>query len=736
MVRKEIKGLKRSEAPRPQGGASRARSGEQEASKGNFILIVPLDPAYKAGLAGYLPVKIRSPMRRKTLFDKRQRLPAKAILSALFFVLLFLGFLCGTNSCGRQDVQSVKPIETTAPSPYQWAIGECNTYRLSYSSSSSSDFRVLFGDIGSAEPKGKTTPSGLAYSFETTVNGSLTRTVLEKKGNNYLVVHRIQNPLVNLIANGYNDIQQADAVRADLEKEAFALVSPQGKIHSVLLDPSMGDLSQSYVRSILALTQFVFPGEKISEGTKWEVQEEDPSGQYFSAYEICRDEDTKITKSSVKSFCKRKTRYLEDRPRSEQGPIEVPKTIIPKGKFVARFDLGKGELSSLKGSESQTILIQNKKVGQVTNSLHIASLKKEILNASEVASLKSLYSAREKATLATSLYIKPSPEKAEASIHIRELGEATLESLLAELKKAESSPDPNFDSTALYLKFKSLIYLHPESCETLGRVLSRAGAKSLAMRLLPKALSTIGHPQAQAALVKAIEAHSEDMNTLFALINPLATVTEPTEEAEEVLRKMAFDSKDPDIRAMTQLALGAQARRIASFSPERADKIADRFLEELKRSSSPEMTKQLLLALGNAGSSRALSEISKLATSSLPDLRATALHALRFIDSPQAERLLMDAVRSDLDGSVRVAAANALGYRKMTEASFKTQKEIFLKDANVNVRLKVLDNLRKTQQAFPEVRRLIKKAASEDPSEDVRKAAKNIMAQYPESNFK
>ena len=37
----------RSEAPRLEGGASR---------KGNFTLIVPLDPAYKAELAGHLPV--------------------------------------------------------------------------------------------------------------------------------------------------------------------------------------------------------------------------------------------------------------------------------------------------------------------------------------------------------------------------------------------------------------------------------------------------------------------------------------------------------------------------------------------------------------------------------------------------------------------------------------------------------------------------------------------------------
>ncbi len=39
-----------SEAPRPQAGASRER---------NIGQIVPLDPAYKAGLAGHLPVNKR-----------------------------------------------------------------------------------------------------------------------------------------------------------------------------------------------------------------------------------------------------------------------------------------------------------------------------------------------------------------------------------------------------------------------------------------------------------------------------------------------------------------------------------------------------------------------------------------------------------------------------------------------------------------------------------------------------
>jgi len=34
----------------------RARSGEKDSRKRNFILIVPLDPTYEAGLAGHLSV--------------------------------------------------------------------------------------------------------------------------------------------------------------------------------------------------------------------------------------------------------------------------------------------------------------------------------------------------------------------------------------------------------------------------------------------------------------------------------------------------------------------------------------------------------------------------------------------------------------------------------------------------------------------------------------------------------
>jgi hypothetical protein len=59
------------EAPRPQGGASRARSGEPEASKGNFVYIVPLAPTYKAGLAGHLPASPETGKWTNSSFQER-----------------------------------------------------------------------------------------------------------------------------------------------------------------------------------------------------------------------------------------------------------------------------------------------------------------------------------------------------------------------------------------------------------------------------------------------------------------------------------------------------------------------------------------------------------------------------------------------------------------------------------------------------------------------------------------
>ena len=83
---------------------------------------------------------------------------------------------------------------------------------------------------------------------------------------------------------------------------------------------------------------------------------------------------------------------------------------------------------------------------------------------------------------------------------------------------------------------------------------------------------------------------------------------------------------------------------------------------------------------------------------------------------------------SDPEASVRLESAVALGFREMTERTFGAQKQAFLTDKNDKVRLALLSNLWKVHQAFPEVRKLVKEAATKDASQDVRKAAGDIIA--------
>src|SRR5262249_5701674 len=112
---------------------------------------------------------------------------------------------------------------------------------------------------------------------------------------------------------------------------------------------------------------------------------------------------------------------------------------------------------------------------------------------------------------------------------------------------------------------------------------------------------------------------------------------------------------------------------------------------------------------------------------SAPEIRGAAAAALRWIPSPRVDELLASSLRTDSDSAVRVEAATALGFRRMTAASFVGQKAAFLKDDARRVRLAVLHNLARAQAAFPEAGAFLAQAAA-DPVEAVREEAKNLQA--------
>lgn len=650
------------------------------------------------------------------------RSPGAALALSLVLAALLAACFAARSAQPERRPAGTAPSESpTNPVIYRFVAGERRVYRLDYASSSSYDLQSLFGNQPSA--KQPTTPSSLAQSFETSAQGELTATVIGRQGDHALIAYSLRQPKVRLMANGQEASTQAESVSAALSRNLFAQINAQGRVTAVLIEPGASNLAQTFARALLAATQFTLPDEPAAGIQNWETQEDDPNGQFTARYEA----EAGDAQTGLRAFRKTKLRYLQSRRPGRPNQFDPQATIKPSGHLIARFDFSIGRLVSLNGSESQTISISGRTVARANTTLSLNFVRSETAAQAELAALRRENEARGRRAAAVPLSAT-SEEAGERAIYRSELGEATLESLLAGLAKAESAPDHHNDR--LYLKFKALVYLHPESSAEIGKVLAKADAESFTMRTLTAALGAIAHTEAQQALVNAMRARRQDNAALRLLIPALGEASKPATLAEEELRDLAFGSSNSagqEIASMAQLALGAMAQTLATTAPDRAKSLVERFLKELASASSDQAIRQWLLVLGNAGADQALPAIARFTDHPSPALRAAAVSSLRWIEEGRADELLAKALTSDPEATVRSEAAAALSSREMNAVTFEAQKKAFQADKATNVRLTLLRNLWRAQGTFPEARTLVEAAAAKDESKEVRKQALAIM---------
>src|SRR5262249_21716075 len=227
------------------------------------------------------------------------------------------------------------------------------------------------------------------------------------------------------------------------------------------------------------------------------------------------------------------------------------------------------------------------------------------VDAAEQAALRELPLGR-----AVALSSPADPTAAEAAIQRAELGDATLDSLLADLAKTEADAKPNANDTPPYLKLKALVYLQPEACPRLAEVLNKTKTDGPTMQLLTGALSSVGHAEAQSALQQAIRARGDDFTTLAVLIPALGLVDNPTPQSEELLRELSGRG-DVNIRTTAQLALGVMARNLSDTAPERTARIVRDALRQLEGATQADERRQMLLGLGNSAGAGTLDAIRK-----------------------------------------------------------------------------------------------------------------------------
>jgi hypothetical protein len=619
---------------------------------------------------------------------------AKVLVPAALLGLIgAISALAGWGPFARQPPASLA---------YHARVGQMDIYRLEYASASTLD-------------------AGPGFAIDMAVCGDVVRTAIRVDEDGAEILWTLREAAVRIAVNGSERPDDAGEIAADLGREVVVRIDRAGRVVALWPEPRAPGPSVALVRTLLAATQFVLPLDAASPDA-WEREEEDALGRYVASY---RAEPAPAGGTppppDYRTFRKEKLRDLPPRRTGSRGAAMIVPGVRRDGHLLARFDLGSGRLVSLHGEEGHEMGLADLFRARTRATVKLEYVRTDSLGATELEAARRAGAARMQEETALRLWTVVETEEARRARYRGELSGATAEALLAELATVDAA-GPDADTTALYLKLQALAALEPDFTRTLRQRLIAGDPESHAIGLVISALAGAGHPEAQNALVDALAARARDAQAQLAVMDALAGVTAPTDVAEAALRKLS-GTEDDDVASTARLSLGTMAGTLADSSPQRAARLVGWAVQELDAATSNAGRVLMLLALGNAGSARALEAIARHGASPSAQVRGAAAFALRWIDSPAADELLRKVLLADADGDVRAQAAAAFQFRDLTAETFEAHTTALRKDDSIEVRLAVIENLWEARDRFPAARDAVEEAAVKDESEEVRNAS-------------
>jgi hypothetical protein len=388
-----------------------------------------------------------------------------------------------------------------------------------------------------------------------------------------------------------------------------------------------------------------------------------------------------------------------------------------------------GRLYKLVGKEAQTGSFMGRRVATTAMRISLLLVSEGPIDRTSLTASKNTFATVATTSPLIGLYAAATLEQVRKSARGNTLGSDTFDSLVAQLA---ALPNPTQQqAAAYYLKFRALVYLHPETCARVAALLAATDAHRATFKILASALAGVDSRQSQAALLAVVRARTSDEAAMVTLIPALGFYHNPARQTQDALVLLAKDSPYPTIASTALLAMGSMARNLLHSDVARSDEIVDALLASARSANDGTYLDQSLLALGNSAAPRALEALAGYAGSRSADVRANAIEALRFMQNPKAARIMRRAASSDANSDVRRAALRALRYQPVSAETVAMEDQVVAKDASAEVRWDAISNLWSVHGQYPAVKRTISRAATHDPSANIRKAAKDIISANP-----
>ncbi len=238
-----------------------------------------------------------------------------------------------------------------------------------------------------------------------------------------------------------------------------------------------------------------------------------------------------------------------------------------------------------------------------------------------------------------------------------------------------------------YLELKQALRDDPTLADELAEDLREMDPVSSAFATLSGAMIYSGEAEALKVFVAQAMSHKDDAAWQQRALPMIGLAPGPTAQSWKYLDAMRQEAKQPELKVAAELGMATHLKR-GYQDPAFITEIQDR----MQSAQTEEARLHLLDVVGNAGLDQLFPLVSSwLSGASLP-LRLRIVQALRFMQRPEAEALLLQ-LAADPNMDMALMALQSLRDRTVMASSIPVLLRLLSTSSDDRVRLKILENL-------------------------------------------
>ncbi|MCK5809311.1 HEAT repeat domain-containing protein, partial [bacterium] len=262
------------------------------------------------------------------------------------------------------------------------------------------------------------------------------------------------------------------------------------------------------------------------------------------------------------------------------------------------------------------------------------------------------------------------------------------------------------DKSLFLWRAVGFLKLHPEMIKDLFPLFEDSATSSEGRMLIFGLLASVESSEAQAAMLKLLGSETALNDSHYPLMyQHLTLLKKPDAAVVAKIEETYNNEKDEgDFKEEAALSLGAVAYNLRNNNQaEAADRLNEKLVSDLKSATTNKDKETMLDALGNSGDNDNFDEVSGYAdASNSPQVRASALNALRRTDSKEATSLLIDMVE-DSEPLVKKQAMNSLAHHELDDDSLaELEQKIINGSFSGSEYLDLLNLLSRFQKSSPQ----------------------------------